>query len=217
MGHALNSVLCDNSLQHMFGARGPLDVVELPSHILQRACDDPAVLRDLLSRTGRAAAAGDVAAAADALQARRTFCSSIRTLEDLAMPSLDAMLHGAEPPSTVAELRQDWHSTLAALLPYRVPEAVLPHLSINHVVTYGGLCHAYPYSDALAATVWEHVLCCDAYNREGGHILADRVFRPGGLLDPVSVLNSLAPGALVASGGGHMPGSVVVNTSLPVT
>lgn len=209
MGHALNSVLCDNALQHLFGARGPLDIVELPSHILQRAGDDAAVLADMRRRSdvldGRVADAAAAAAAADAAVAQRELVGGVHALEALALPTLDLLLHGPDPPWDVAELRRRWHAALAALLPFELPPDAFPHLSINHVVTYGGLCYAYPYADALAGALWRRVLRCDAYNRIGGVALADCIFRPGGTLDAVAAINSLAPGAIVAAGRGFMP------------
>ena len=45
VGHALHTLLARTQLQHTSGTRGPMDFVEIPSHLLEHFGRDPHVLR----------------------------------------------------------------------------------------------------------------------------------------------------------------------------
>jgi mitochondrial intermediate peptidase len=193
LGHALNSVLCDNDLQHLFGARGPLDVVELPSHILERAVLNPTVLHQLATSSlqGRddcsPKAMKNVEAA---LLLREKFCESLGRMHSLMMPQADALLHSRTPPSTVEELSSEFADTVASVLPMHVPLGAYPRFSVNHLVAYGGLCHAYTFADEISELVWEHHL---GNELQGGAELAQMLYRPGGAVDAPAALRRLLP------------------------
>ena len=272
MGHGLTSMLCCNKLQHLFGARGALDIVELPSHILERAARSPEVLHMLLSDddtapgdTGtdssgitsdqhseqqsdqaadrcktedanavtseqlRSVPAHGVAASAltqsstgvgsapsvahtqrsqriiDATLRRERFCAHLKTLDGLIMPQLDAVLHSAGAPRSVRELRVAVHSISEEVLGCEVPPETYARLSLNHLVTYAGMCHAYPYAEAIAELVWSEFLEGDPRNMQAGRALAQQVFAPGGALCASQALQELVPGMLEEHEGGWCP------------
>jgi mitochondrial intermediate peptidase len=242
MGHGLNSVLCRNRLQHLFGARGPMDVVELPSHILERIASAPAVVDTLLAadrgedalRAPAQSTAGSVAdklipgavrklvgggeqkraeaahaqeheRAKAALALRRGFCEHVRLLGSLVMPRLDCALHGANPPTSVRELRALVHSMCEDVLRCEVPPQSYAWLSLNHLVTYAGMCHAYPYAETIAERIWRDHLKEDAGDAEAGAVLRDAIFKPGAALDAERALSALGGEMLEAVAGGLCP------------
>lgn len=200
-GHAMNTMLCRNRMQHLSGARGPLDVVELPSHVLERAAADPSVLKRLLAPHGEA----DVQRGLDIVATRAQTCRSMRALQTLVLPRIDGALHGAAPPSSREELRGAVQAATQEVLGLEVPEETYQGVSMNHVLTYGSLCHAYPYADAIADAVWGQHLRGRVWDGGAGRELADALFVPGGALDAEAALDALAPGAVVRVAGGLCP------------
>jgi mitochondrial intermediate peptidase len=195
-GHALNSVLCDNGLQHLFGARGPLDLVELPSHVLERAVLHGSVLQELLAtssvdRHGPSQKA--IEEYSEALLLRERFCKSLANAHSLLLPRADALLHGTSPPGSTEELQQAYHHMLVSHLPMAVPSGLFPHLSLHHVVSYGGFCHAYAVAEAVADLVWEEHLDGHELQTGIGAELAEVLFRKGGAVDVQAALQQLLP------------------------
>lgn len=193
LGHALNSVICDNDLQHLFGARGALDVVELPSHVLERAVLDPKVLHQLVTSSlqGREDSSPEaIQNVEDALILRERFCESTGQMYSLLMPQADALLHGTAPPSTPEQFSRDYLDTVGDILPMDVPLGAFPRLSINHIVSYGGLCHSYVFADEIAKLVWDHHL---KHKSSAGGELAQLLYRPGGAVNAPAALSKLLP------------------------
>ena len=251
MGHGVNSVLCRNRLQHLFGARGALDVVEIPSHVLERISRSSDVITKLLSpSTDSHASAGQqmlskrgkkhlslmaigtagepsvtqpsqlnvarhvpengagTAAAGRAqrvVELRQHFCKHLNALDALVMPRLDCALHGPDPPDSVRKLRALVHSVSEEVMGCEVPLETYARLSIHHLVTYGGMCHAYPYAEAIAELLWERHLQQDVRNSAAGQALAEAVFVPGGALDAAEALEQLCPGVVEPVAGGFCP------------
>jgi Zn-dependent oligopeptidase len=192
-GHALNSVLCDNRLQHLFGARGALDLVELPSHILERVCEDPIVLGELMLCDDPNMGPSELRARVDSLLLRESFCKGLTSLESLALPFLDAALHQGKPVASTAQLQNLVHATLCDVLILRPPPRTFPHMSLNHFVTYAGACHAYPFADAIADRIYEVHLKGNLREHGAGRDLAEKLYRPGGTVNALQVLQELLP------------------------
>lgn len=192
-GHALNSVMCDNALQHMFGARGPLDAVELPSHILEAAVLQEEVLDWLLA----AGHAGVGSAAREQLKQtvllQEGFCSSVAHLQSLALPRMDACLHGAQLPETAAALEERYVAEMNSVLPLPVPPRAFAHFSMTHAITYGGLCHAYQYAETVAERIWRDHLEARFGQEQGGRQVAELLIRPGGALNATLAMERLLP------------------------
>ena len=247
MGHGVNSVLCRNRLQHLFGARGALDVVEIPSHVLERIARSPAVIAALLgggetaadssgkelphsysemaevSRAGEppsgmtprngtvlaAPSASKAPASAEralrAAEVAQRHCEHLGVLDGLVMPRLDCALHGPDPPKSAPELRALVHCITEEVMGYEVPPETYARLSIHHLVTYGGMCHAYPYAEAIAELVWDRHLRRDLRNGAAGHELAAAVLEPGGAVDAAEALERLCPGIVEPVTGGFCP------------
>lgn len=193
-GHALNSVMCDNALQHMFGARGPLDAVELPSHILEAAVLQEEVLEWLLATSHPGAAAS---ATREKLKQtvllQEGFCSSVAHLQSLALPRMDACLHGPQPPETAAALEERYVAEVNSVMPLPVPRGAYAHFSMTHAITYGGLCHAYQYAETVAERIWRDHLGARFGQEQGGREVAELLIRPGGALDASLAMDRLLP------------------------
>ena len=242
MGHGVNSVLCRNRLQHLFGARGALDVVEIPSHVLERIARSPQVIAALLGGSetaidssgkkllpGYAGRAGEppsgvtprggtelaapnaskAPASAErtlrAAEVAQRHCEHLGVLDGLVMPRLDCALHGPNPPKSVRELRALVHGITEEVMGYEVPPETYARLSIHHLVTYGGMCHAYPYAEAIAELVWERHLRRDLRDGAAGRELAAAVLEPGGAVDAAEALEKLCPGIVESVAGGFCP------------
>lgn len=192
-GHALNSVMCDNELQHMFGARGPLDAVELPSHILEAAVLHGDVLDWLLEATHDPSDAVARERLKQTLLLQEGFCSSLLQLQGLALPRMDACLHGDRPPASASELQEEYLEQINSVLPLPAPAGTFPHFSMMHAVTYGGLCHAYQYAQTAATRIWREHLAERFSQQGGGMQVADLLIRPGGAVDAAAALDVLLP------------------------
>eukprot|EP00892_Ulva_mutabilis_P011909 jgi/Ulvmu1/9090/UM005_0185.1 len=190
-GHALNSVMCDNELQHMFGARGPLDAVELPSHILEAAVVHGDVLEWLLvaSHSGLSAPARD--RLKQTLLLQEDYCSSALRMQSLALPRMDACLHSAQPPAAAAALQAQYLEHVNSVLPLPAPAGTFPHFSMTHAITYGGLCHSYQYAETMAARIWRERLSERFAEPGAGKEVADLLIRPGGAVDANAALQRL--------------------------
>lgn len=200
-GHALNSVMCDNDLQHMFGARGPLDAVELPSHILEEAVLHEEVLDWLLESGYPDANHSSREQLKQTILLQEGFCSSVQRLQGLALPRMDACLHGPEPPENAGALRERYVAEVNCVLPLPSPEGIFPHFSMTHAITYGGLCHAYQYAETLAKDIWEQHLAERFGEEHGGMQVAEVLIRPGGALDADFALKQLLGSQVSLTGG----------------
>lgn len=190
-GHALNSVMCDNDLQHMFGARGPLDAVELPSHILEAAVLHSDVLGWLLEAGHSGLDGGARERLKQTLLLQEDFCSSVQRMQSLALPKMDACLHGSRPPVTAAGLQEEYLGHVNSVLPLRAPAGTFQHFSMTHAITYGGLCHAYEYAETAADRIWKEHLSERFAQPGAGMQVADLLFRPGGAVDATTALKML--------------------------
>jgi Zn-dependent oligopeptidase len=204
-GHALNSLLCRNRLQHLSGARGPLDIVELPSHIFEKAAQHPPLHQDIL----RSAPSGPKwQVARKLLAAERSMGSNFRALHSLLLPNLDAALHGMQPPVNVLGLQKLAVNVAEGVMGDCVappPLGSYPGLSLEHILSYGGACHAYEYADKISDAVWKHHLNGNSCNTEPGRGVADALYAPGGAVDVKTVLAQMVPGCLVEVEGGLAP------------
>lgn len=204
--------MCDNDLQHMFGARGPLDAVELPSHILEAAVMHGEVLEWLLAAGHAGLDSGRREQLKQMLLLQEGFCSNVLHLQSLALPRMDACLHGERPPTTAAALQESYVAEVNRVLPLPAPHGTFPHFSMTHAITYGGLCHAYQYAETLAGRIWQEHLAERFGQEQGGREVAELLIRPGGAVDATAAMERLLPG----HEGMHRPKSVLAAGSATV-
>jgi hypothetical protein len=117
-------------------------------------------------------------------------------------------LHGEEPPKNVPELRKLAVDVATGVMGDCVAPPKLgcyPGLSLEHIWSYGGTCHAYLFAKRVADAVWEQHLKGHACNKE---ILADALYAPGGAVDVKAALELLSPDCLIEVNGGLVPAPI---------
>ena len=168
LGHALHSLLSRTEFQHLSGTRGPLDVVELPSHVAER-----------WARLPVAAAAGAGAAAAAlatrgrvsrvdfvAAEAARAATGALDFLGQVTDALVDAELHrgsggGGAGGFGAEAAAADAAALVAALSPLPQPPrpgsatpsslSFSPHARFGHLAGYGGAYYSYVFAECVAA------------------------------------------------------------------
>ncbi|KAK2079363.1 hypothetical protein QBZ16_003054 [Prototheca wickerhamii] len=206
-GHAMHTVLSQTRYQHLSGTRGPLDLMEVPSSVFECFARDARALETLLG-TDRVGAE----AVARALGAERRGFAALGTLHQAQLARVDLALHGdasaplaAARDAATAELL-DWRSPLASL---RGVRPVLPQLSFNHLIGYGGTYYSYLTSQAIAARLWRREgFAEDPLSPEAGRHLRERLLRIGGSWPASRVFEGLFDGddgALWLPDGGVVP------------
>lgn len=179
-GHALHSLLSRTEFQHLSGTRGPLDVVELPSHVAEWWARLPAGGGGggAGSVGGHASAAGAAAAALAtrgrvsrldfvSAEAARRATAALDFLGQVTDALVDAELHrgagsGGERFSAEAAAA-DAAALIAAVSPLPQPpsssssssplSSFSPHARFGHLAGYGGAYYSYVYAECVAADV----------------------------------------------------------------
>ena len=195
VGHTLHSLLSRTQYQHLSGTRGPLDVVEVPSHVTERWARFPA--------SAHAATRG---AATDAMVAAAAAGRAATAALDALTPAVDALvdleLHSrrAADPSTAAARASALVSTLHPLPP---PPHALGHARFGHLAGYGASYYAYAVADAVAARTWDRLgLTADPLSRDAGLALAAALAQ-GCAVDPVAWVEGLVGGEGRGGKGGE--------------
>lgn len=169
-GHALHSLLSRTEFQHLSGTRGPLDVVELPSHVAERWARLPAAGPPFGSPSAAAGAAAAALAtrgrvsAVDfvAAEAARRATGALDFLVQVTDALVDAELHrggsgdgSGEGFFDAAAAAADAAELVAALspLPHPQPPSFNPHARFGHLAGYGGAYYSYVYAECVAADV----------------------------------------------------------------
>eukprot|EP00887_Chlorella_sp_A99_P005743 scaffold1.g5743.t1 len=214
-GHALNSLLSRTHFQHLSGTRGPHDMVEVPSHMLELFASQPRILADFLASPDASGRPVPAAALEEVAASKHRF-SALEFEQQLLYASLDQLLHGPAPPTGPAAVAAAAalgaaHSSFGS-----PPPGVLPHLRFTHIVGYGGHYYSYLYAQALAAQLWQRHLAADPLGRAAGERLRRALLEPGGAREARALVARLfaldggapdagAPPVLWDAGGGWCP------------
>ena len=195
VGHTLHSLLSRTRYQHLSGTRGPLDVVEVPSHVAER-----------WARVTASVHAATRGAATDAMVAAAAAGRAVTAALDALTPAVDALvdleLHSwrAADPSTAAAATSTLVSTLHPLPP---PPHALGHARFGHLAGYGASYYAYAVADAVAATAWRRLgLTADPLSPAAGAALA-ATLEQGCAVDPVAWVEGLVGGEGRGGKGGE--------------
>ena len=231
VGHALHSLLSRTAFQHLSGTRGPLDLVEVPSHLAERWLRAPASAA-LATRGGL----GPLQlAAADA--ARRA-TGALDLLGAVLDAMVDQALHGGggddgkggfPTSSSSSSATPPWASpaaladTVAALHASHSPNPLPPHTSpaarFGHLVGYGGAYYSYLYADCIAGGIWGGgggggsgsgrrpgpTLADDPLSRAAGTAVRESLLAPGCAGEPRGVVGAALGGVVLPAGGGWAP------------
>ncbi|KAL4424571.1 hypothetical protein ABPG77_009155 [Micractinium sp. CCAP 211/92] len=208
-GHALNSLLSRTEFQHLSGTRGPLDMVEVPSHTLELFAHDPRVLALFARHRGTGEPLPP--ALLQALEVSRRRFVALDQQQQIQYCLIDQLLHGPDPPTgqraadEIAQLMRT-HSALGHA------EGCHPHIRFTHLVGYGATYYSYLYAQCLAARIWQDHLADDPTSREAGELLRHRLLQPGGAKEARSMVEDLLSpschkGATSSGGAGCDSGS----------
>ncbi len=165
-GHALHSLLSRTTFQHLSGTRGPVDFVEVPSHLFESLSDSHEVLSLFSSVSPETVS--------DAVQARNNF-PGIENTTQLMYATYDQVLHTGGNLG-IGQLHEE----------FGLPFAEGTHFTstFGHFNTYGGKYYSYLWAQRIAAQIREKVDADGVVSREAGKRI-ERILSPGGGDDPI--------------------------------
>lgn len=152
MGHALNSLLSRTKFQHLSGTRGPLDVVEIPSHVVEQYAWEPSALQLLCTAKGKEIPPPDSLLQAVAAGGREF--GALEVQYQIMLSMVDQLLHSENPPTggqvekAIAEIVQQ-HSSFGHA------KGTYPHLRFTHLIGYGATYYSYLFAQCISAQVWQ--------------------------------------------------------------
>ena len=154
-GHVLHSVLGRTRFQHLSGTRAVVDVVEVPSTLMENFAHDPGVLTAM---TGHYVTNEPVPAAAlEALAQQRKLFSALDTLHQVVYGLVDLSLHAHTPK---AQEEPGWSYAVAMRAAEAAGSPVVPaegcywYADLSHLASYGANYYSYMWSRAVSALVW---------------------------------------------------------------
>lgn len=203
-GHALNSLLSRTRFQHLAGTRGPLDMVEVPSHTLELFASDPRVLSLFAAHRSSGEAVPPRLLAH--LEASKRRWVALEQQTQLQYCLIDQLLHGPDPPTghageeQVADIMRQ-HSALGHA------EGCHPHIRFTHLVGYGATYYSYLYAQCLSAAVWRDHLAPNPTGREAGELLRHRLLEPGGAKEAHCMVEDLLSSPTTSTSTSHSSSS----------
>lgn len=187
-GHALNSLVCRTEYQCLFGTRGPLDLVEIPSHFMEQYAKNPETLQLFagVDWSGRARSQKDL----QRLIQRESFGWATTLQEQIQMSMVDQELFGENPfclgsTANVMEKVVNEHGALPFV------KGTHKELWHGHFSGYGACYYSYSYARCLAAMAWEKHMASNPLCRNAGEKLKDLLLAPGGACDPQEYVKCL--------------------------
>lgn len=215
-GHALHSLLSRTTFQHLSGTRGPIDFVEVPSHLFEYYARSPKVLSQWARHhvTGKPAPSGLLE---EALKTKGSF-KAIDLQTQLLYSAADQFIFGPEIGNISHLSPEDiYYVAVEGITKIQMKLTDLPlgensqigenpHrgkfypsmsvLSHSHFVNYGGGYYSYLFAQMFAAQIWVNVLADDPLSRKGGEIIWQKMLRFGAARDTNEMLTELAGGPL---------------------
>jgi intermediate peptidase len=187
LGHGLHSLLSRTEFQHASGTRGPSDLVEVPSTLMEFLARDYRVMRHVM----RDASSGEEIPKAQFEQLVRSASrwDALEELEQVSQALLDAQVHGPNPPGSSAELLDVAHQCAAETLPLAPAHGEHRFTGYVHLGMYGGSYYSYPLARVLARALWERVLSHDPLDRAAGDHIRREFLQYGTSVEPRVVLS----------------------------
>lgn len=187
-GHALNSLVCRTEYQCLFGTRGPLDLVEIPSHFMEQYAKNPETLQLFagVDWSGRPRSQREL----QRLIQKESFGWATTLQEQIQMSMVDQELFGEEPFSLggSANVMEEIVNEHGALPFVKGTHKELWH---GHFSGYGACYYSYSYARCLAAMAWDKHMASNPLCRSAGEKLKDLLLAPGGASNPQECVKSL--------------------------
>ncbi|EIE23493.1 zincin [Coccomyxa subellipsoidea C-169] len=202
-GHALHSLLSRTHFQHHSGTRGPMDLMEVPSHVTEHFARSPHSLRAFMHHhiSGRPMPAPLV----QRLRASQRLFEAINLQQQVVDALIDQRLHGprsmggASSSDIVSEVMQE-HS----VFPF-VP-GTFPQARFHHLVGYGATYYSYLYAQALSSAIWQQHFANGQINRSSGDHIRRTMLQCGSAREPAHYVHGmLGDSHLVPVNGGFKP------------
>lgn len=189
-GHVLHSLLSRTHFQHLFGTRGPLDLVEIPSHFFENFSQSPQALQYLLGVDDKTKKLTPIETLKNAVEVNSMF-QNLRILDQIQIAMIDHKLHNLDfhtLDQTSAEIVEDVTQEFG----------VLPYIKdtnreawLTHLVSYGGRYYSYIYSRHVGNLAWSRNIESNIFDRQSWKSIQNRLFKPGGAMNPQDYVKSL--------------------------
>jgi intermediate peptidase len=191
LGHVLHTIMSRTRFQHLSGTRGPMDFVEIPSHLMENFAWDAAWMRRFAPNGPRQFLAELEEARQEAVVAEIALQTPFAAL-DLALHSHDHFGWGNEARSKIkriiAEVVREYGRLEQVL--YRDGIPYMPH-----IIGYGGCYYSYLLARILAAEVWNRLFRDSKLSMAAaGELLRNGFFRFGASKEPREILATVLNG-----------------------
>lgn len=190
-GHVLHSLLSRTHFQHLFGTRGPLDLVEIPSHFFENLSQSPEALQYFLGVDNKTKKLISIETLKNAIEVNSMF-QNLRILDQIQIAMIDHKLHNPD--------FQRLHQTSTAEIVEEVTQefGVLPYIKhtnreawLTHLVSYGGRYYSYIYSRHVGNLAWNRNIESNIFDRQSWKSIQNRLFKPGGAMNPQDYVRAL--------------------------
>ena len=130
-GHALHSILSETKYQMLSGSRGPVDLAEIPSNLME------IIHQNHQEKLGKSKF---IEIPFEKILQEETFQIQIATF--------DQLIHSCEPGES------NWTRKIANSITY---DGIDRFCTVPHLATYGGTYFSYIYSKRIAETIWKQI------------------------------------------------------------
>ncbi|KAK9839021.1 hypothetical protein WJX74_007941 [Apatococcus lobatus] len=190
-GHALNSLLSRTEYQHFSGTRGPLDLVEVASHVMELFLEDPRVLLLMDHHSDQPLDPSTKVQKLEAWQRGGQRFRSLGLQHQIFLSRVDQRLHGSSlpPEDQVGDMISKIESEMT-VFPFAASGAPV-HARFLHLVSYSSRYYSYLYAECLAASIWQQFFAADPFDQDAGNHLRHALLEPGGARHPLQIMESL--------------------------
>jgi len=190
-GHALHSLLSRTQFHHLAGTRGPVDFVEVPSHLMELFAWDYRVLSLFARhyRTGEPIPAQLV----ERMKRSKQMFEGIDSQTQILYALLDQKFFGPQPVSGKMPLTQIAASLQKEITSVTHENGTYWHARFGHFTSYGAGYYGYLYSKSLALEIWNTCFEKDPLNRKSGQMLWKELLIHGSARNPFTIIKNVMP------------------------
>lgn len=183
-GHSLQSLLCENKLQHFSGIRGPMDYVETPSTLFENFTRE----YDVVSRWARNGITGSILPKDLFLQCtEKNPFIGLETAHTILVSAIDQKIHSGRINSleNVLEEMEERY--------FKFPHQLnMDWLSdFNHLIGYGACYYSYLRCTTLSDQIWFTLFKNDPLSREAGDLYRSKLLKYGGYKNSREIIKDL--------------------------
>eukprot|EP00040_Diaphanoeca_grandis_P030756 m.182525 g.182525 ORF g.182525 m.182525 type:complete len:700 (+) comp32119_c9_seq1:308-2407(+) len=204
IGHAFHSMFGRTKFQTVAGTRGPLDFVELPSHLMEHFMRDYRVVSQFAKHfeTGEVIPERKFLAA----QKKRNLFHGLALIDTLVQSTCDQLFHSETPfalKPTTTEILLHVQSQINPLTHATAPI----QYRYGHLVGYATGYYSYLWCQALSSMIWHQCFLKDPLSRDAGDRYRKYVLSPASGRDPWNIIEDLL---------GYRPGVTEIANFLPL-